>query len=189
MDDLRTTRIEEEVHELRRAVEELSILNDLASRIGALGSSQEIIETIVRKSVRAIGVEQGVIRLLDRLSDSEKMKTLIRTGLSGAGLQKYTFDQSLLGWMELHREPLMINDPERETRFQGVEWDPQVRSLLAVPLMSKSDLIGVLTLYNKKSEEGFTKDDMRLLSIIGGQSAQVIENSRLFEEEKELFAR
>jgi sigma-B regulation protein RsbU (phosphoserine phosphatase) len=38
-------------------------------------------------------------------------------------------------------------------------------------------------LFNKMSEEGFTESDQRLLSIIAAQSANVIENSRLFEEE------
>jgi sigma-B regulation protein RsbU (phosphoserine phosphatase) len=50
--------------------------------------------------------------------------------------------------------------------------------------MVKSELIGVVTSYNKKESEGFTQEDQRLLAIIAGQSAQIIENARLYEEEK-----
>jgi phosphoserine phosphatase RsbU/P len=52
--------------------------------------------------------------------------------------------------------------------------------------MVKSRLIGVLTAYNKNNESGFTGDDKRLLSIIASQSAQVIENASLYEEQLEL---
>ncbi|MGK7370352.1 MAG: PP2C family protein-serine/threonine phosphatase, partial [Candidatus Halalkalibacterium sp. M3_1C_030] len=55
-------------------------------------------------------------------------------------------------------------------------------------LMARSKLIGILTVYNKISENNirFTESDQRLLSIIAAQSAQVVENARLYEEEQAL---
>jgi sigma-B regulation protein RsbU (phosphoserine phosphatase) len=50
--------------------------------------------------------------------------------------------------------------------------------------MVKSELKGVLTAYNKKGGGGFTEEDQRLLAIIAMQSAQVIENARLYEEQQ-----
>jgi sigma-B regulation protein RsbU (phosphoserine phosphatase) len=54
--------------------------------------------------------------------------------------------------------------------------------------MVKSELIGVITSYNKKGQGGFNEEDQRLLAIIAGQSAQIIENARLYEEEKALVS-
>jgi sigma-B regulation protein RsbU (phosphoserine phosphatase) len=54
-------------------------------------------------------------------------------------------------------------------------------------MVIKGRMIGILTLFNKEAAEGFTEADQRLLTIIAGQSANVIENSRLFEEEKKLL--
>ena len=54
-------------------------------------------------------------------------------------------------------------------------------------MVIKGKMIGILTLFNKTKNEGFTESDQRLLSIIAAQSANVIENSRLFEEEKKLM--
>jgi sigma-B regulation protein RsbU (phosphoserine phosphatase) len=42
----------------------------------------------------------------------------------------------------------------------------------------------VLTVYNKKEDGKFTEDDQRLLGILAAQSAQVIENARLYESEQ-----
>jgi GAF domain-containing protein len=38
-------------------------------------------------------------------------------------------------------------------------------------------LIGILTTFNKHDDRGFTAEDQRLLTIIAGQSAQVIETT------------
>ena len=177
--------LEEENKRLRRAVEELTILNDLARAIGASHNSQEIMNTIIRRSLRAVNAEQGVITLVDEKAN-QPMKTLIRTMVSSAEHQPLHLNQSLLGWMYLNKRPLLINDPAADDRFKGVRWDNTVSSLLCVPLLIKSELKGVLTVYNKRGATGFTEEDQRLLAIIAGQSSQIIETARLYEEEQAL---
>jgi sigma-B regulation protein RsbU (phosphoserine phosphatase) len=107
--------------------------------------------------------------------------------VSSANQERYHFNQNLLGWMHLNKKPLVLNNPREDNRFQGVRWDDSITSLVCVPMMVKSELMGVLTLYNKKGGTGFTEDDQRLLAIIGAQSAQVVENARLYESEQALF--
>jgi len=176
---------QEENRRLKRAVEELSILNDLARAIGASVNLQDIMRTIIHRSIRAIRAEQGVITLVDHRSQ-DVMKTLVRTMASSAQSPQYHFSQSLLGWMHLNKKPLTVNDPRADERFRGVQWDESIQSLLCVPMMVKSTLVGVLTVYNKRDGASFTEEDQRLLAIIAGQSAQIVENARLYEEEQAL---
>ena len=178
--------LQEENERLRRAVEELAILNDLARAISASLNSQEIMQTIIRRSLRAVNAEQGVITLVDR-QDNQPMKTLVRTMVSSANQERYHFNQNLLGWMHLNKKPLVLNNPKTDDRFQGVRWDDSITSLVCVPMMVKSELMGVLTIYNKKGSSGFSEDDQRLLAIIAAQSAQVVENARLYESEQALL--
>ena len=178
--------LQEETLRLKRAVAELSILNDLARAISASMDSQEIMQTIIRRSLRAVDAEQGVITLVDeRANDS--MKTLVRAMESSVGHEKFHLTQTLLGWMHLNKKPLHLNDPRNDERFRGVSWDDSINSLLCVPLIIKSELKGVLTVYNKKNGSGFTEDDQRLLAIIAAQSGQVVENARLNERERQLL--
>lgn len=175
--------LQQETQRLKRAVEELSILNDLARAIGASLNSEDIMQTIIRKSLRAVSAEQGVITLVEKKAD-EPMKTLVRAMVSSAEQSQFHFHQALMGWMHLNVKPLLVEDPQRDERFRGVRWDESIQCLLCVPLLVKSELKGVLTVYNKKNGQKFTTDDQRLLAIIAAQSAQVIENARLHEEEK-----
>ena len=82
----------------------------------------------------------------------------------------------------------MINDLRTDERFEGfVDENLPIRSLLSVPLMAKGKIIGLINAFNKKSPEGFDINDQRLLAIIATQSAQVLENARLLEEEQALL--
>jgi len=177
--------LREENRQLKRAVEELSILNDLSRAIGASVDSQDIIQKIVDRSMRAVQAEQTVVTLVDR-NAHQSMKTLVRATTSSAEHPHYHLNENLLGWMHLYKKPLLTNDPTTDERFRGLKWDQTIQSILCVPLMVKSELIGVITSYNKKDEGGFSEEDQRLLAIIAGQSAQIIENARLYEEEKAL---
>jgi adenylate cyclase len=54
-------------------------------------------------------------------------------------------------------------------------------------MMVQSKITGILAAYNKMTRPGFNKEDSRLLSIIAAQSAQVVENARLYEERAEIL--
>jgi phosphoserine phosphatase RsbU/P len=72
------TPLERENQQLRRAVEELSILNELSIAIGSSYGTDEVIRTIIKRSIKAISAEQGVITLVgDDVNDPTK--TLVRT--------------------------------------------------------------------------------------------------------------
>lgn len=170
--------------QLRRAVDELSILNELAAAIGASRNVEEVIQTIIRRSLASVRAEQGVVTLVgDEASDPTR--TLVRTMASSGQAEALSPDQSLLGWMHLHKRPLLINDPRGDDRFRGVKWPDSVRSILCVPMIVQSRLVGILTLYNKKAPaDGFSPGDQRLIAILASQSAQVVESARLYAEER-----
>jgi len=176
----------DENRRLKHAVQELSILNDLARAIGGSLDPQEIINTIIRRSLRAISAEQGVITLVDQEAN-DPMKTFVRAMDSSVEHEEFHLTQSLLGWMHLNKKPLLVNSPRTDDRFRGVTWDDSISTLVCVPMMIKSELKGVITAYNKKGGAGFTEDEQRLLSIIAAQSAQVVENARLNERERQLL--
>jgi sigma-B regulation protein RsbU (phosphoserine phosphatase) len=174
--------LKKENERLNRAVYELSILNDLAREIGASINSQDVMQTVISRSLRAVNASQGVITLSPH-GKNAKMKTLVRSMATTGDKKPYQVDQALLGWMQLNKSPLLISDPRSDRRFQGVIWDDSIKSVLCVPLLIKSQLTGILTVFNKRNGETFTVDDQRLLAILAAQSAQVVENARLHEEE------
>lgn len=176
--------LEDENKRLRRAVDELAILNDLALAISGSLDSEKIMRSIISKSIRALEAEQGDITLV--AEGEVNSQTLVRSMVSSSDHSPLHLNQNLLGWMQINKKPLMINDPDNDQRFRNVRWDNSINSVLSAPLMARSKLTGILTIYNKRSgsQNGFTESDQRLLAIIAAQSAQVVENARLYEEEQ-----
>jgi len=180
-------RVQEKNKELRRAVDELSILNDLALAIGGSLDSEKIMRKIISKSIRAVDAEQGDITLIAE-TESDFAETLVRSMVSSKEHSPLHLNKNLLGWMQINKKPLTINHPRDDERFKKVRWQKSVKSVLCVPLMAKSKLIGILTIYNKKDDEKFTESDQRLLAIIATQSAQIVENAKLYEENQKFLA-
>lgn len=177
----------EENTRLRNAVAELAVLNDVATTINSTQPVEKIIDLIVRKCVKHLKVEQGVVMLLDEQDKDNPLHTMIREQLSSSKILPYRFDAQLTGWMLKNQAPLLVNNLQADDRFnQVMESNTPFQSLLSVPLKVKNKMIGVLTVFNKRSEDRFTSDDQKLLSIIASQSAQIIENARLSEEEQNL---
>lgn len=179
---------EAENERLQRAVGELSLLNELAGEIGASHDLERITRRIVRQALRAVHAEEGVLAVLDEpVGDDEGvLRTLVRTADGARAAPALRADDHLLGWMQLHRRPLRLDAPHDDARFANTPWPESVTSVLCVPLSAHSRLIGMLTVFNKRGGGGFDADDERLLAILAAQSAQVIENARLVEEEKKL---
>ncbi len=175
--------LREENQRLRLVVEELSILNDLARVISSTMSLDVVIENIIKRSVKAINCKQGMITLIDGEKPTG-MRTLIRTLDSSTNHEQFHLNQNILGWMLINKKPLTCDDIRNDTRFSGVKFEENICSLLCVPLLVKNRLIGILAMFNKKESKHFSQEDSRLLSIIAMQSAQILENARLYQEEQ-----
>jgi len=178
-------KLNDENRRLRAAIEELSILNDIATTISSTLSLEQIIDLIVQKCIKHLEVEQGAVMLLDEKELDGEFKTMIRKANSSHEILPFRLDTQLSGWMISHKKPLLINDLASDDRISiGSGDEIPFHSLLSVPLCLKGKMIGSLNLFNKRTGEGFTDADKRLLTIIAAQSAHVIENARLSEEEK-----
>jgi len=178
-------RLERENQRLRVAVEELSILNEIATAIASTLSLDLIVDLVVQKCVKHMEVEQGAVMLLEERDTQHPFRTMVRKADTMATVLPYRLGSQLTGWMLKNKKPLLSNDLDQDDRFQLREnEDLPIRSLLSVPLLLQGRMIGLLTVFNKKNAASFSEDDQRLLSIIAAQSAQVIENARLYKKEQ-----
>lgn len=179
------TLLEKENLRLRNAVEELAILNEIAIAVSSTQSLDSIVNLIVNKCIKHLKVEQAVVMLLNEKDMDKPFQTMIRQQDSVADALPYRFDAQLTGWMLKNKSPLLTNNLKEDKRFNLIGQDSiNINSLLSVPLFLKGRMLGLLTVFNKKGGQDFSAEDQKLLSIIAAQSAQVIENARLYDEEQ-----
>lgn len=178
-------KILEENRRLKDAVEELAALNEISTAIGSSMAVEEINNRIVAKVIKRVHATQGAIFLPGRASETS-MNTMVRVKDSSVEENPVHMTIALTGWMIKNQRALNISrnhDPDGLLRHAQSE----VHSALSVPLRAHGKFIGALTCFNKQDAEKFTADDQRFLTIVAGQSAQVIESARLLLEEQQLF--
>ena len=181
---------ERELERLRNAVAELSSLNEISSAINSSMSVDKISAIIVDKCLKHTNAAQGVVFLLEEKQAAEgpdQFKTFVRTFDSREDIP-FHMHMSLAGWMLKNKQLLVINSPQEKHPLVGMNFEKLgIESVLAAPLLAQKGLIGVLALFNKRDQTGFTLTDKRFLGIVGTQCAQVVEGARLVSQERKFI--
>jgi len=94
---------------------------------------------------------------------AERTRVKVGEGVTGVAAQR--------------REPILVGDVSQDPRY--ISAIPGVRSELAVPLIIKNRLIGVIDIESPQPHH-FTEEHMRLLTLIASRMAVGIENARLY---------
>ena len=90
---------------------------------------------------------------------------------------RFPLGKGIVGQVALSRQPMLINDVTAVAGY--IPANPNVRSELAIPLIAKNRLIGVLDL--ESEQIGFFKPEhLHLLTLTASRIAQAIENARLY---------
>jgi putative nucleotidyltransferase with HDIG domain len=81
-------------------------------------------------------------------------------------------------------EPLIIEDCEKDSRFENWGGIQRVRGWMGVPMISRGQVIGYITL-DSVTPNAFTQNDAVAVQTFAHQAATSLENSRLFTETKQ----
>lgn len=79
------------------------------------------------------------------------------------------------------REPVLIDDVTQVPGWQIVEWLPLNKSWLGVPLISKGEVIGMISM-TRAAAAAFGEDEAQLVPAFAAQAVIALENARLYEE-------
>jgi sigma-B regulation protein RsbU (phosphoserine phosphatase) len=85
--------------------------------------------------------------------------------------------KGVVGQVALTRQPLLLNDVTAADFY--IEVNPGVRAEMAVPLIAKNRLIGVLDIESEQPGY-FQPEHLHLLTLTASRIAQAIENARLY---------
>jgi signal transduction histidine kinase len=112
---------------------------------------------------------------LGESGDQEALKQEIRLrkgeGIAGVAVET----RQSINVHDVREDPRFFRSADEASRFE-------TRSILAVPLMDRDVMIGVIEVVNKVGGHHFTDADLHVMEIFGGLVATSIANARLIEE-------
>jgi PAS domain S-box-containing protein len=156
----------------------------------------KLIETLLRIAVEHAGAGRGLLMLFqgdepriaaEAMTVGGQVKvTLRQTDASSAELP-----ETVLHTVIRTRESVILNDALVQNPFSADEYirQKQVRSVLCLPLVKQSKLIGVLYLENNLASHAFTPTRISVLELLASQAAISLENARLYNDLQEREAR
>jgi diguanylate cyclase (GGDEF)-like protein len=87
----------------------------------------------------------------------------------------------VIGGVAHTKAPVYVPDVRSESRY--ITADPKIQSEIALPLVVREEVIGVLDIESDKPDH-FSADMIALLSLFAGQAAVALENARLYSTER-----
>src|SRR5258707_14719561 len=156
----------------------------------------ELIKTLLRIAVEHAGAERGLLILFP--GDQPRIAAEATTG---HGQVEVTLRQTVVSPAELPesvlhtvirtRKSVILDDALAQNPFSADEYicEKHARSILCLPSVKQSKLVGVLYLENNLASHVFTPTRISVLELLASQAAISLENARLYNDLREREAR
>lgn len=157
----------------------LLLLNEIARELTSILNLDELLGRIAELLQRLIDFQIFSILLLDASGEKLQHRFSLRFNENVQVKQEIPLGRGLVGQAAQTMQAILVPDVSKDPRY--VEANPETRSELAVPLIYKDKVIGVLDLEHTR-RGFFTDEHRRTVTTLAAQVAIAIENARLYEQ-------
>ena len=161
-----------------RQAQTLGVLNDISREITSILDPSDLLERIAHLLKRVVDFQMFSILLWNDRTEHFEHSFSSRFGERVIRERTIRLGEGLIGTAAQLRQPVLAPDVRKDSRY--IEANPEVRSELAVPLVYKGEVIGVLDLEHTRVNY-YNDDHQRTLSTLASQIAISIANARLYQ--------
>ena len=173
--------------------EERHRLNALAEIGQLVNSSLEldvVLETVMDTIIQLIRADRGFLMLADK---DNRFVIRVARNWEKESLDKNEFEisRTVVQQVTSQKQAILTTNAQLDPRFNDQQSVVafNLRSILAVPLKLKTELIGVIYADNRFRSGIFTRKELDILEAFANQAAVAIENARLFDSVRQTLAR
>jgi sigma-B regulation protein RsbU (phosphoserine phosphatase) len=161
-----------------RQAQTLAVLNEISREITSILDLDDLLERIGQLLKRVIDYQMFTILLWNERTQQFEHRFSSRYGERVHREHNVTLGEGIIGTSAQLRESILASDVRKEPRYLAV--NPETRSELAVPLIYKGQVIGVIDLEHTRVNY-YNDDHQRTLSTLAAQVAISIANARLYQ--------
>jgi PAS domain S-box-containing protein len=161
----------------QRKIQQLLALQEISRKTSSTINLNKLLGVITASAMKITKASSCALLLVD--NDNQHLRVASQIGYEGLDTARFRMKagQGIAGWVAANGVPLLVRDVSREPRY--VEAIKEVKSELAVPLISENKVLGVLNV-DSVNQAAFSEDDLKLLVIYAGHTASLIKNARLY---------
>jgi sigma-B regulation protein RsbU (phosphoserine phosphatase) len=161
-----------------RQAQTLTVLNEIAREVSSILDLDPLLERIAQLLRRLIDYQMFSILLVNEREQMLETRYAVRFGHMVPTENKIPLTRGLVGTAVRERRLIHAGDVRKDARYLAV--NPETRSEMAVPLLYKGKVIGVLDLEHTRVNY-FNEDHERTLVTLASQIAIAIENAQLYQ--------
>jgi signal transduction histidine kinase len=160
----------------------LAAIHEAGREIAATLDLDRTLRLVMQKAAETLPSDAGAIFIQDKASQ------LFRVAVSHNLLPEqedeitFAFDEGVPGWVVRHRQPLVIGDAPNDPRVHPKVVASGVVAVLAIPLICRERVVGVLNLFSRHQPHAFNEEAVQLAQVFADQAAVFLENARLVGE-------
>ncbi|MGH9545711.1 MAG: diguanylate cyclase [Terriglobales bacterium] len=161
-------------------MQKIAILYDASQAVLSTFDLDEVLQRILLIARDYFHLQNVAIFLLDKGTDQLCIRSQIggETGLEDVRMRIGT---GLIGTAAEKKRPLYVPDFTKESRYQP--WGKKTRSELAIPLMVRDEMVGVLDCQSENPDH-FDSETVDLLTLFSTQASMALQNARLYSLER-----
>ena len=164
---------------VRAQADTLLLLNEVGRETSSILDVEELLRRAAEQTKRVIDYQILSIMLYDEDQKVFRHRVDVKHGQRVQGKLRVAASEGIVGAAATLKEPVIVPDVTADPRY--VMANPETRSELAIPMMHKGRVIGVLDLESPQLNY-FTDDHVQTLSILAANFAVSLENARLYEK-------
>jgi phosphoserine phosphatase RsbU/P len=164
---------------VRTQAETLLVLNEVSREISSILDVEELLRRAAELVKRVIDYQIVSIMLYDEEQKVFRHRLDVKHGQRVQGKLRVAATEGIVGAAATLREPVLVPDVTIDPRYLMV--NPETRSELAIPMIFKGKVIGVLDLESPQLHY-FTEEHVQTLTILAANLAVSLENARLYEQ-------
>jgi phosphoserine phosphatase RsbU/P len=157
----------------------LLLLNEIARELTQILNLDQLLGRIAELVQKLIDYQMFSILLLDPTGQKLQHRFSLRFNENIHLKHEIPLGTGLVGAAAESKLAVLVPDVGKDPRY--LQTNPETRSELAVPLIYKNKVIGVLDLEHTR-RGFFTEEHKRTMTTLAAQIAIAIENARLYEE-------
>ena len=164
----------------------LELIYEVSTILSQSLDIDEICEKIMDSLFSALQrIDSGAILLINHKT-GEQEEIIARSRDTGKSI-KINYSRTIVNRVIKEGQAVIMSDTSREDKSDLSDSIVMmhVKSIMCVPLIGKSEILGVIYVHFANVQQGFPKDDLYLLTGLSNPAAMAIENALLYSERKQ----
>ncbi|MEM6532241.1 MAG: sensor domain-containing diguanylate cyclase [Myxococcota bacterium] len=181
---------EELLPKLTRYLDYFHLLTEVGKTLTSTLKREELIDNLLRSVSQLMEPQDWSLLLLDPESQELYFDVVVGAAADSIKHIRLPIGEGIAGWVAEQRKPAVVADTQKDPRFSRRVDEAsqlQTQSVLAVPLISRDQVLGVLELIRTAEDpEPYTEEDLEVLLPFADFVAIALENVNAFQRVEDM---